>query len=137
MNTQYLDAYLAAWQVHCAKPDEGGNGMAAAADSAIRYSDINLPEPFIGHSGIREMCRLASGILPGAILAVQERACVGLTWATKWALSGLGGAKRVPFRIEGASWGSLGEDGKVQSQRDYWNPSHFKDQVGSELFTST
>lgn len=116
-------------------PAESAAVMSETSLPAVRYSDINLPEPFIGHAGIGEMCRLASGILPGAELIINQRVGSGPAWVIRWELVGTGGPKRLPFRIEGTSWGTVGEDGKVESQRDYWNPAHFKDQVGTDLFS--
>jgi hypothetical protein len=130
----YLDTYLEAWQIHCTGSIQAADAMVAAADPAVRYADINLPDPFVGHAGIRDMCRLASGLLPSANMLVQERVCVESTWATKWEMRGTGGESKSPYRIFGASWGTLSEDGRVASQLDYWNPSHFKDQVGIALF---
>jgi hypothetical protein len=134
MHTQYLDSYLEAWQVHCATPAESARTMSEAAGPQVAYSDINLPAAFAGHTGIADMCRLASGILPGAKLEIQQRISSGSTWVIQWQLVGTAGQNKQPFRIDGTSWGTLGKDGKVVSQRDYWNPAHYKDQVGRDLF---
>jgi hypothetical protein len=134
MNTRYLDSYLAAWQIHCMTPSESASAMSQAAESQVSYSDINLPAAFTGHAGIAEMCRLASAILPGAKLEIQQRISSGSTWAIQWQLVGTAGHNKQPFSIEGTSWGTLGKDGKVVSQRDYWNPAHYKDEVGRDLF---
>ena len=136
MNTQYLDSYLEGWQVHCATPAESARAMSEAAEALVSYSDINLPAAFSGHAGIVEMCRLASGILPGAKLIIQQRISSGSTWVMQWQLVGTAGDNKQPFHIEGTSWGTLGKDGKVASQRDYWNPAHYKDQVGRDLFAA-
>jgi hypothetical protein len=135
--SDYLDSYLAAWQEHCVTPTESAQAMSSAASPEVSYSDINLPAAFAGHGGIAEMCQLASGILPGARLIIEQRINSGALWVTRWQLIGTDAKNKRPFRIEGTSWGALGKDGKVESQRDYWNPAHFKDQVGTDLFAGT
>jgi hypothetical protein len=130
----HLESYLAAWQEHCVTPAESGQAMSAAAGPDVSYSDINLPAAFTGHAGIAEMCRLAYSILPGARLIIEQRVSSGASWVTRWQLVGSSAQNKQPFRIEGTSWGTLRKDGKVESQRDYWNPGHYKDQVGTDLF---
>jgi hypothetical protein len=134
MKLVYLDAYLKAWQIHCGGSTDSAQAMIAASDPTIRYSDINLADPFVGPTGILAMCRLASGILPGAFMDIRDRLGVDRTWATQWELRGNHGKNNVPYRIPGVSWGTLADDGRVTSQLDFWNPSHFEQQVGVPLF---
>lgn len=134
MNAKWLDHYLGGWSRHCDGQDASASAMVEGASPGILYGDINLPDAFEGHEGVRQMCALASGLLPGALMVVKERIVADDAWVVRWELQGRAAEQDRTYAIHGTSWGSLDADGKVLSQTDYWNPGHYEVQVGKPLF---
>lgn len=128
MGEATLEKYLAAWSAHCDGKSDTENAMVAASHPDIRYSDINAPTDFVGHEGVRTICKTASAMLPGAVMSYRNLLLDGRRWSMQWTLSGT-----LPdgssYSCEGASAGSVGEDGRVDRQTDYWNPAHIQSGV--------
>ena len=136
MTEGWLKAYLDAWNVHGDGKRETADAMVEAASPDIRYADINLPEPWLGHDGLRAACAAGSALFPGLVVNIETVVANGSSWAARWTLR----AKHAPtgklFSCRGASFGTLGPDGKVNAHTDYWNPAHAEAQIGGPLIPS-
>jgi hypothetical protein len=133
MSNVWLKAYLDAWSVHGDGKRKTADAMVEAASTDIRYADINLPEPWLGHDGLRAACAGASALFPGLVVNIETVVTDGSNWAVRWTMQ----AKHAPtgklFGCKGASFGTLGPDGKVNAHTDYWNPGHAEAQIGVRL----
>jgi hypothetical protein len=79
-------------------------------------------------------CRLGAG--PGLKINIKSKVVEGDRWAVQWKMAATHGPTSKPFSCKGASIGTLGPDGKVASQTDYWNPAHAEAQIGGPLIPS-
>ena len=136
MTKGWLKAYLDAWIMHGDGKRETADSMVEAASPDIRYADINLSEPWVGHDGLRAACAGASELFPGLVVKIEAVVADGSNWATRWVMQ----AKHAPtgksYSCKGASFGTLEHDGKVSAHTDYWNPAHAEAEIGGPLIPS-
>jgi hypothetical protein len=119
----WLKVYLDAWIVHGDGRRETADAMVAAASADIRYADINLPQQWLGHDGLRAACAGAYVLLPGLVVTIESSVADGSNWATRWVMQAMHAPTGNLFSCEGASFGTLDPDGKINSHTDYWNPA--------------
>jgi hypothetical protein len=137
MTVTWLDEYLAAWERHVQGAPETAEAMIRASADSVRYEDINMPdlgrEPFVGHEGIRLLCAGMPDFAQTRMTVESKQVSEdGRKWAIEWKWDGTQASSGKRFVIHGCAIGSLGPDGKVTSQRDYWNRAQLLRQLGSE-----
>lgn len=130
MTTGWLKAYLDAWTMHGDGRRETADAMVEASSPDIRYADINLAEPWLGHDGLRAACAGASAMLPRLLVNIETVVADGSNWAARWVMQAKHPRTGKLFRCKGASFGTLGPDGKVNTHTDYWNPGQAEAQNG-------
>jgi steroid delta-isomerase-like uncharacterized protein len=126
-----MHEYLAAWNSH-----EGAKVAAYMAADAT-YEDLALGQLHEGRSAIEAF---VSGVEQFSddysFVPVSEQAN-GDSYAFEWEMLGTntgesGGvpATNKPYRIRGVSVGRLDADGKIKTNRDYWNLADYLTQIG-------
>ena len=145
MNSSWLERYIEAWINH---PQAGGGDGDEEAMSAllafmsedVRYEDVPTGAVFVGHDGIREMGAGAFQMSADMTFAVGQRVtgqgsyafeslCRGTNTGAIGPLPGTGS----PFAFRGVSIGEVSEDGRVVSQRDYWDLAGLLGQLGISM----
>ena len=126
----WLKAYLDAWSMHGDGKRETADAMIEAASPDIRYADINLAEPWLGHDGLRAACAGASAMFPGLVVNIETVVADGSNWAARWVMQAKHAQTGKSFSCKGASFGTLRPDGKVDAHTDYWNPGQIETQNG-------
>jgi hypothetical protein len=119
MDDARLKSYLDGWAMTCCSTPQSVEAMIAGADPAIRFTDVNSENVHIGHDAIRHICALATGKYSDATVSYRDLLFDGRNWSIRWTFEA-GREDGTKFSRRGASAGSVGEDGKVVEQTDYW-----------------
>jgi steroid delta-isomerase-like uncharacterized protein len=127
----WMQDYLAAWNSH-----DGARVAAYMADDAS-YEDLALGQLHLGKAAIEAFANEAEQFSNDyAFVSVSEQTS-GDSYAFEWEMFGTntGEAGGLPatnkaYRIRGVSVGRLDADGKIRSNRDYWNLADYLAQVG-------
>jgi steroid delta-isomerase-like uncharacterized protein len=138
---EWLDAYIEAWAVH---PHAGGpDGADELArllrfmSDDVRYEDVPSTMVFSGHDGIGEMCAGAFQMSSDLHFAVVSRQIDGRSYAfesvgrgTSTGAVGPLPATGAPIELRGVAVGTVSDDGRVTSHRDYWDMASLLMQLG-------
>lgn len=141
MDAALLTDYVESWVTHpLAGTPEGKRALdrlTAFMSPTVRYEDVPSAVVFDGHAGIAQMCTLAhewSADLRFNILSQQtdgkfyafETEAIGTNTGAIGPLPATGRS----FVLRGVSVGTVGDDGLVVEQRDYWDLGSFLRQIG-------
>jgi steroid delta-isomerase-like uncharacterized protein len=127
----WLWEYLDAWNAH-----DGDAVVSWMTDDAV-YEDVALGQMHKGKEAIRTFVNDMESNLSSdyRFEAVSEQS-TDTAYHTEWRLCGThdrdgGGlpATNKQFEIRGVSVGTL-QDGKIKTNRDYWNMADFLAQIG-------
>jgi len=131
MTTSTLDTYLDAWlKHHDRKPSTCEEMIAGSADDLV-YEDVPSAMVFRGHDGVRAICGNSPGWVDEMRLTVVEKQFNGSQWTVEWEASGIDSTAKRPFRFRGTSVGTVDDEGKVNSHRDYWDTKTLLGQVAT------
>ncbi len=128
---ELFDRYLQAWN------DHDGPGVAGyMADDAV-YEDVAAGQVRRGREEIASWVAEGAGF--SSDLRFQEVSFfyLGSAYAVEWVMTGtndgpVGGqaATGRPYRVRGASVGTLNGRGLIAANRDYWNMAEVLAQIG-------
>jgi SnoaL-like domain len=131
MTTTTLDKYLDAWLKHHDRNPSTCEGMLAGSAHDLVYEDVPTAMVFQGHDGVRAICGNSPGWVDEIRLTVVDKQFDGSRWTVEWEASGTDSTAKRPFHFRGASLGTIDDDGKVNSHRDYWDRRTLMDQVAT------
>ena len=131
MGTDWMDRYLEAWNSH-----DGGQVAAFMAEAAT-YEDLALGAVHTGRDAIKAFAQEADNFSSDYRFTSISTQQSGTSYAMEWEMAGTntgegGGlpATNKPYKIRGVSIGVLDNEGKIRTNRDYWNMADYLVQVG-------
>ena len=120
MGTEWVDAYLAAWNSH-----DGGQVAAFMAED-VTYEDFASGGTFHGREGVRTYVGQTHQWSADYTFSTMSAQSDGERYAIEWEMlgtdtGGFAGAPPTgrPYRIRGASVGELNADGLIAANHDY------------------
>jgi steroid delta-isomerase-like uncharacterized protein len=127
---EIFDQYLQAWN------DHDGPAAAYMAEDAV-YEDVAAAQVRRGRDEIASWVAEGAGFSSDLHLEAVTFFYLGSAFAVEWVMSGtndgpVGGqpATGRPWRVRGASVGTLNAEGLIAENRDYWNMAEVLAQIG-------
>jgi SnoaL-like polyketide cyclase len=141
MDDAWLNRYIDAWVLHpVAGTTKGGGELKSLVDcftTDVRYEDVPTASVFVGHDGIKQMCKLAHQWSSDFEIKVLTRQTNGSLFALETESAGTNTAPLgdLPasgrrFVLRTVSIGSVDGQGLVREHRDYWDLGGFLVQIG-------
>lgn len=128
---EFFDRYLQAWNDH-----DGPAAAAYMAEDAV-YEDVAAAQVRRGRDEIASWVAEGTGFSSDLHLEAVTLFYLGSAFAVEWVMSGtndgpVGGqpATGRPWRVRGASVGTLNAEGLIAENRDYWNMAEVFAQIG-------
>lgn len=128
---EFFDRYLQAWNDH-----DGAAAAAHMAEDAV-YEDVAAARVCHGREEIARW--VAEGVGFSSDLHFEDVSFFyfGSAYAVEWVMSGTNDgpagdqpATGRPYRVRGASVGTLNDEGLIAENRDYWNMADVFVQIG-------
>lgn len=131
MAAQWVDRYLDAWNSH------DGARVAAFMTEDVVYDDLASGLVHRGRDAVHGYVTQTAVFSSDYRFVTVSTQMDGSRYAIEWEMLGTntgaaGGfpATGKPYRIRGASIGELDADGKITTNRDYWNLAAYLIEVG-------
>jgi hypothetical protein len=110
----WIDAYVAAFNSYDVE------ALVPFFAAACQYTDMPHAMIWQGHEGIREMYAATLAFHSDGILHKTGGFHDGSHYYIEWVTDGTVAGERVSYA--GVSVGTLDDQGRIASTRDYWNP---------------
>ena len=130
-DTEWVGRYLDAWNTH------DGSAVAAFMAEDVTYEDLAQGAVYRGRDGVAGYVGATDVWSSDYRFVVVTAQSDGAAYAIEWEMLGtdtgeVGGAAPTgkPYRIRGASIGTLDGDGRIVTNRDYFNLADYLAQVG-------
>ena len=131
METDWVSGYLDAWNSH------DGSQVAAFMAEDVVYEDLSSGDVHRGRVAVQAYVEATHTVSSDYRFVTVTTQAEGDRYAIEWEMlgtntGGSGGfpATGKPYGIRGASVGQLDADGRIKTNRDYWNLAAFLVEIG-------
>ncbi len=131
MDTEWVERYLEAWNSH-----DGARVAAFMADD-VTYEDLAQGALYQGRAAVEAYVEATHAFSTDYRFLTISAQSDADQYAIEWEMLGTnnGEAGGIPptnkeYRIRGVSVGRVNEEGRIRSNRDYWNFADYVTQVG-------
>ncbi len=115
--SSWCEKFIDAFNTHEVEP------MQAITSPNVTWQDVSGHIEFEGLDGVKNMIELTLMAIPDCKFTYHGGMKNGNNYVVEWTMSGT--AFGTEFACRGASVGETDDDGKVVSNRDYWDSRSF------------